>query len=107
MLIVPLASTPSQTLDVTLAGQACTIDVYQKFFGVFCDVLVDQKPIIRGTLCLNQNFLVRSLYLGFVGDFAFFDTQGSSDPSFQGLGTRFLLAYIEQSELPPNYGLST
>lgn len=107
MLIVPLVPTPSQTLDVVLAGQACTIRVYQKFFGVFCDVLVDGQPIIRGVLCLNQNFIVRSLYLGFVGDLAFFDAQGTSDPSFGGLGDRFLLVYLEKTDLPPTYGLST
>jgi len=106
VLIVPIVSTPSQTLNVTLAQQACTIRVYQKFWGVFCDVLVNQQPIIQGVLCLNKNFIVRSLYLGFIGDLAFFDTQGSNDPSFSGLGSKFLLFYLEKSELPPSYGLS-
>ena len=40
-----------------------------------------------------------SSYLGFVGDLMFSDTQGTSDPSSPGLGTRYLLMYIEASDL--------
>ncbi len=106
MLLIPLSPTPSQTLNVTLAGQACTINVYQKFYGLFCSIFVNQTPIIQGVLCLNRNYIVRSTYLGFIGDLGFIDTQGTSDPSYTGLGDRFALLYLEASDLPADYGLS-
>ena len=104
--MVPLDPVPSQITNIVIAEQSCTIKVYQKFWGVFCDILVNNTPVIQGVLCLNKNYIVRSLYLGFKGDLAFFDTQGESDPTYTGLGSRFLLIYLEQSDLPPTYGLS-
>jgi hypothetical protein len=105
-IIIPLNPLPSQTMIITLAQQACTINVYTKFYGIFCDLFVNNSPIIQGVLCLNANYIVRSLYLGFIGDLGFFDTQGTSDPSYQELGSRFRFLYLEQSDLPSTYGLS-
>lgn len=105
-LLVPLNSIPSQTLNISLGGQTCLINVYQKFWGLFCDVLVNDAPIIQGVLCLNANYIVRSLYLGFIGDLAFFDNQGSSDPNYTALGDRYNLIYFFESDLPATYGLS-
>jgi hypothetical protein len=36
------------------------------------------SPIVQGVVCQRWNRIVRSGYLGFVGDLAFWDTQGSS-----------------------------
>lgn len=107
MLVVPLIVTPAQTVNVVLGDQSCTIDVYQKFWGLFCDVLVDDVVIIQGVLCQDRNYIVRSLYLGFSGDLLFVDTQGTTDPEFEQLGSRFLLVYQSSDELPAGYGLSS
>ena len=47
-------------------------------------------------LCLNEVGLVRESYLGFVGQLVFVDMQGSSDPTYDGLGSRYLLTYWTQ-----------
>ena len=99
MLIVPLKTEPSQTVTVTLGGQVVQIDVYQKAFGLFANVYVSNVLIIGGAICQNLNRLVRSTYLGFVGDLMFIDNQGTSDPTYDGLGTRFSLMYLEASDL--------
>lgn len=102
MLIVPLQATPSQVLSVILANQSCRISVYQKFFGLYFDLVVPSNPtpgIRAGVSCLNGNRLIRYAYLGFIGDFLFFDTQGKTDPVYTGLGTRYQLAYLEASDL--------
>ena len=99
MQIVPLNANPNQTLTVGLLNQACQINVYQKSGGLFMDVYVNNALIIAGVLCENLNRIVRSLYLGFVGDFVFYDTQGTSDPDYTGLGSRFQLVYLSPHDL--------
>ena len=99
MLNVPLSATPSQSLSVQLAGQQCEISVYQKSTGVFLDLSVSDVSIVTAALCVDRVRLIRHDYLGFIGDLAFVDTQGSSDPDYTEFGTRFLLVYIEASEL--------
>lgn len=94
-LIVPLAAVPAQRVTVTLASQPCTIVVKQKSTGMFLDLYVGDALIIGGVICENLNRIVRSTYLGFIGDLAFFDTQGAVDPEYTGLGARWRLAYLE------------
>lgn len=104
MQIVPLKPLPNQTVQVQLAEQACSLHVYQLTYGLFIDVYVNDALIIGGVICENLNRIVRSLYLGFVGDFIFGDTQGNSDPVYTGLGSRFMLAYLEEADLPAGEG---
>lgn len=100
MLVVPLQAVASQQVNVTLANQNTTINVYQLSTGLFVDVLVNGVLIIGGVIAENLNVIVRSVYLGFTGDIAFVDTQGSADPVYTGLGTRWILGYFSPSELP-------
>ena len=105
MQIVTVKPLRNQTINVQLAGQNCTLNIYQKSTGMFMDVLVDGSQIIGGVICQNLNRIVRSLYLGFVGDFCFIDNQeGTADPFYLELGTRFILAYLETTDLPAGEG---
>lgn len=101
--IVPVQAVPSQQVQCQLGGQACTFNIYQQAYGLYIDVYVGQTLIIAGVIAENLNRIVRSLYLGFSGDLTFWDTQATVNadglnPVYTGLGTRFLLVYIEQSE---------
>jgi len=101
MRIIPLQPIPSQVVRCILNGQACKIAVYQKSTGVFIDLYVADRLIVAGAFALTGNKLVRSEYLGFVGDIGFIDVR-PDDPSeveagevyYTGIGSRFLLAYI-------------
>jgi hypothetical protein len=99
-LIIPLQPTPSQTVFVTLNNQPCQIDVYQKATGVFVDLYLNDELTIGGVIAENNNVIVRSAYLGFIGDLAFVDTGGDTNPTYIGLGGRYVLAYYLPSELP-------
>jgi hypothetical protein len=99
MLIVPVQPVPNQTLSILLANQLCQLTLRTRFLGLFMDISVNDSPIVQGVICQHWNRIVRSAYLGFVGDFAFWDTQGSDDPAFSGLGTRYRLYYLERSDL--------
>jgi hypothetical protein len=104
MMIIPIQPLANQSLQVQLANQPCTIQLTQTAFGLFCNLYISSTLIIGGVLCENLNRIVRSLYLGFVGDLVFNDLQGSNDPIYQGLGSRYQLVYLKASDLAPNQG---
>lgn len=91
--IIPLLAVPSQTLSVTLASQPCLINVYQRSTGLFFDLYLNGEPILTAVHCHDRVLLIRYGYLGFVGDFSFFDTQGTNDPYYTGFSGRYFLAY--------------
>ena len=104
MQTVPIQAVANQTLQVQLGTQACSLNIYQQTYGLYVDVYVNNVLIIAGVIAENLNRIVRSVYLGFVGDFAFVDTQGSSDPIYTGLGDRYQLIYLEPADLPNGEG---
>jgi hypothetical protein len=104
MQSVPLLVTPSQVLSVALGGQSVQLAVYQKLLGMYMDVQVNNSLIIGGVICQDRNRIVRSLYLGFLGDLMFYDNQGLTDPVYTGLGTRYTLLYLELTDLPNGVG---
>lgn len=99
MQVIPTLATASQTLTVQLAGQSSRINIYQKSTGLFADLYVNDSLIIGGVLALDANRIVRSAYLGFIGDLAFFDMHGSDDPIAEGLGIRWILVYLEAADI--------
>lgn len=99
MLGIPLNAVPAQNLSVTLGGQACQLSLRTLRTGLVMDVLINGTPIARSVPCLNNNRIVRAAYTGFVGDLVFTDTQGDSDPTYDGLGARYQLIYLEASDL--------
>lgn len=100
MQIIPLAAVPNQSIDNILDGQSCTIVISTKAEGaLYCDLYIDNELIIGGVICENRNRIVRNAYLGFVGDLAFVDLQGSENPVYAGLGTRYFLVYLEFADL--------
>lgn len=97
---VPIQPVPNQTVTVQLGGQNCQLNIYQQLYGLFMDVYVNNTLIIGGVICENINKIVRNSYLGFIGDFVFYDTtDAKSDPDYTGLGSRYLLVYLEQADL--------
>lgn len=100
MQIIPVQDVCNQSVQVTLGGQACNIDLYQTLDqGFYCDLYVNNTLVIGGVICQNLNRIVRDLYFGFVGDLCWNDTQGSSDPSSPGLGARYEFLYLTPADL--------
>lgn len=99
MQVIPVQALPNQSFQVTLNGQACQLNVYQTTYGLFMDLLVNGTIIIAGVICQNANRIVRNIYLGFLGDLAWYDTQGTTDPVFTGLGARYVLVYFSPTDL--------
>ena len=100
MFIIPLQPVPNQTVNTQLTGQNCNINAYQRFYGLFFDLYVNNTLIIGGVFCLNQVLLVRSTYLGFIGDFSFYDMTGKgNNPTYTGLGSQFNLIYLTPADI--------
>jgi hypothetical protein len=91
--VIPLQAVASQNMTVSLGGQQCIINVWQKSWGLFLDLYANGQAVVNSRLCLDRNPLVRFSYLPFVGDIYFADTQGTTDPTYEGLGTRYALLY--------------
>lgn len=92
-LEIPLIAAPWQTMTVQLGEQSCRLDVRQRRTGLFVDLYVRDQPVCEGVKALDRVRLVRDTYLGFTGDLWFIDTQGASDPQYEGLGSRWLLLW--------------
>lgn len=95
---IPLQPVPSQSTKVVLGGQNCQLLVYQKPQGVFVDINADGVDVVVGVIARDAVPLVCREYTGFVGNLLFIDTQGSADPSYGGLGSRFSLVYLTADE---------
>lgn len=93
--LIPLSPVATQVVTVSLSGQRTRLAINQRTTGLYIDVFVNDAPVILGVVCRDRTLIVRDAYLGFLGDLAFEDTAGTSDPSYTGLGTRFVLAYLE------------
>jgi hypothetical protein len=92
--IIPLAAAPAQDFTVALGNQSCRIRLHTRGGGLYLDLWLTDAPIVAGVICQDRNPLVRVAYLGFVGELVFFDTQGTADPDWSGLGARYLLAWL-------------
>lgn len=99
MLIVPLQPVANQTIAVILGNQNCGINVVQKSTGTFLTLAVNNVPIVTTAICLDRVRIVRTAYLGFIGDLSFIDTQGFDVPQYTGLGTRWQLIYLTATDL--------
>lgn len=97
ILTIPLQPVKSQVVSVQLGGQSCRIKVHTRTFGLYVDLYVNNALLIGGVLALNNNKIVRSKYLGFTGDIYFYDTQGTQNPSYESLGSRFILCYNDEA----------
>lgn len=94
MQVVPLQAVPNQTVAINLSNQAIILNVYDKQGSLYVDVFVSNAPIVVGVVAKYANKIVRDAYLGFIGDFAFFDLVGEDDPTYDQIGSRYFLAYL-------------
>lgn len=104
-LEIPIQPVPSQTLQAVLAGQQCAMSVYVKNQCMFFDLALSGAPVAYAIQAKNLVNLVPTGYLGFVGWLVFLDTQGSDDPEYTGLGTRWVLLYLDEADVA-NYGIA-
>lgn len=90
---IPINAVPAQQFTIQLGDQNCDISIYQKNTGLYFDMVVNDSPCVNTVICLNLVGLIREAYYGFIGQLAFVDTKGTTDPEYSGLGSRYILVY--------------
>ena len=90
---IPIIAVAAQKFTIQLNGQSCAISLSQKSNGLYFEMTVNNNPCVNSVICLNLVGLIREAYYGFSGQLAFFDTQGTDDPYYTGLGSRYQLIY--------------
>lgn len=99
--IVTFSTAPATGEILTFSGSYFYYNVLPGIVApaLFMDVSVNNSAICTAIPCYNLNKIVRYAYEGFIGDFVFNDTQGTSDPTYDGLAGRYELIYLEASDL--------
>lgn len=90
---IPVSAMPSQSFNVIINSVVFRLDIYQRSTGLYMNVWVLGSIVISGAICQNLNPVIHSDYLGLGGDFVWVDTQGSNDPTYDGLGSRYVLTF--------------
>lgn len=93
MLQIPLQAVPSQFTKVVLGGQNFQILLQQKEQGLFVDVNVDGVDIVTGVIARDNDDILCRKYTGVIGSLKFYDLQGSTDPHYSSLNSRYVLMY--------------
>ena len=91
--IIPIRAVPSQTVQVTLAGQPVTLYLRQLGGRQYISVSWAGTVLCETVLMVNRSAIIRAAYSGFVGDIAVYDTQGDDAPEYTGWGSRWLLLF--------------
>lgn len=102
MDIIPLEAEPNQQLLVILDDQECTLGVYSRGNRLFMDLTVDATPVFSGAICHNGADIVPFPTGLFRGSLHFYDREGHSDPSWEGLKDRYVLLYLAEDETLPD-----
>lgn len=92
---IPLIAAPDRTFNVVLGGNNCTIRLRQNGPALYLSLSVDNTPVVTSVICNNLSPLPPFTTTKFSGWLFFFDSQGDEHPSYEGLGTRWRLYYLE------------
>lgn len=90
---VPLQPLANSTFSAQLDNGTAQIRLLTTDNGLFADVVYDGVPVATGRLCLDRTNINTASYLGLPDGLYFVDLRGTSDPTFDGFGTRYRLYY--------------
>ena len=101
---IPVSAIANQSFQIILGDQDCSFRLYTRPeraggpLRLYMDLYVGEATIFYGALCKDGVLLPLSDYMPFEGGLLFVDLEGSDDPEYTGLGTRWSLLYLTQEE---------
>lgn len=90
---VPLSAEASQTVTCPLGEVLFRFWIRQLSTGLYLDLWMGDQQLLSGAICLDRVDIIRNPASPFPGTLMFVDQQGRQDPTYDGLGTRFLLQF--------------
>ena len=90
---IPMQAIPAQVLKATIALQNFTIELNQKGENLYFTLSIDNATVVSYVICRDAVSLVPENVI--IGQFAFVDTKGNSDPYYSELGSRYKLAWYD------------
>lgn len=94
---IPLLAEPSQQASFNMSELSCRVWIRQLSTGLYLDLWQNEERLLSGALCVDRVDLIRNPASPFPGTLMFLDQQGTQDPTYDGLDTRFLLQFEERS----------
>lgn len=94
---IPLRAVPSQTVQVSLAGQPVTLYLRQLGGRQYISVSWAGEVLCDTVLMVNRSAIIRAAYTGFIGDIAVNDTQGDEAPEYTGWSSRWQLLFNDEA----------
>lgn len=89
MYTIPLDTVPNQFLTTTLDGETWEILLETRLGKLYISLgNRTNGRVIENRICLDKKPIT--------GGFVFIDQEGDSDPSFELLGSRYLLAWSDE-----------
>lgn len=90
---IPLKQRPSQSVNITLDGQPCTIILRLLGGRQYLSLSKSGTVICDNVLIQDRSKIVRAAYTGFTGDLISVDLQGGDPPEYTGWGERWVLVF--------------
>ena len=90
MKIIPLEAVPNQRVPILLDSTSYTIEVLTRNDRLYLTIWDEDQRI------LANRFL--ACYAPLIREFVLIDLEGTDDPVYTGLGSRWLLAFAEESD---------
>lgn len=101
MIEIPLRPEPNQSLQIILGTQNCTLRLITRGESLYSDLAVSDgiaTLVWAGVICRNRVGLKLYEHERFRGQLVFVDLESNDDPQWTGLGLRWRLIYLEESE---------
>lgn len=98
MQTIQVQAVPHQRLSVVLGEQNCAITLRQLGARLFAGLEVDGASVFDGSLVCDRQPIPSQSIGTFSGKLVVIDTKGREFPTYEGLGSRFVLAYLTDEE---------
>ncbi|MCX8748206.1 hypothetical protein ABV523_17905 [Snodgrassella alvi] len=90
IVTIPLNAAPNQTVSFVMDNKRWLVTLNSRLGNLYASIENDRDGvIINNRICLNKTPLSKNL--------VFIDTDGSQDPFYTGLNSRFFLVYTNET----------
>jgi len=90
---IPLLPVPSQVVSTTIRQQNIILSVYLRNGWLFSNVNINGSDVALGTLVHDRVPIIKKTYLPILGNVSIVDQNGTDDPVYTGLGSRFVATF--------------